>query len=318
MVSQRTGTPPITLELEGALRHFCCVGCKAVCETIRAEGLTGFYQFRTEPAVTPEGTHRFRTVNRILTELDHPLVQKSFVSPVTAGQEATAADWRHYLRRLHLVAGKPHEARQPGVVSFSVNHSTQRARLIWNPEHSKLSQLLIAVHELGYRARPYQADEAEKALKAEHRSALIRLAVAGIGSFQSMMLAFPLYFELVNDLSPEFVSFFRWFSLLVATPVVLYSARPFFTNAFRDLRSRHLTMDVPVATAIGLAYVASAWVTVFGGEEVYFESVCMFTFFLQLGRYIEMQARYRAGLTGNALAGFQPIGRQPHPGGTAR
>lgn len=297
------GTPSITLTLEGELRHFCCLGCKAVCETIRAEGLTGFYQFRTEPAVTPKELSDSER-NRI-RELDHPLVQKSFVSPVTAGQEATL-----------LVSGitcaaciwllENHMAKQPGVVSFSVNHSTQRARLVWNPEHSKLSQLLIAVHELGYRARPYQADEAEKALKAEHRSALIRLAVAGIGSFQSMMLAFPLYFELVSDLSPEFVSFFRWFSLLVATPVVLYSARPFFTNALRDIRSRHLTMDVPVATAIGLAYVASAWVTVFGGEEVYFESVCMFTFFLQLGRYIEMQARYRAGLTGNALAGFQP------------
>lgn len=297
------GSPPITLTLEGTLQHFCCQGCKAVCETIRAEGLTGFYQFRTEPAVTPKALSDSE-LNRI-REVDHPLVQKSFVSPVTAGQEATL-----------LVSGitcaaciwllENHMAKQPGVVSFSVNHSTQRARLVWNPEHSKLSQLLIAVHELGYRARPYQADEAEQALKAEHRSALIRLAVAGIGSFQSMMLAFPLYFELVSDLSPEFVSFFRWFSLLVATPVVLYSARPFFTNALRDIRSRHLTMDVPVATAIGLAYVASAWVTVFGGEEVYFESVCMFTFFLQLGRYIEMQARYRAGLTGNALAGFQP------------
>jgi len=298
------GEPSITLNLEGKLRYFCCQGCRAVCETIRAEGLSGFYQFRTEPAVTPKALTDTE-LNRI-RELDHPLVQKSFVSPVTAGQEATL-----------LVSGitcaaciwllENHMAKQSGVVSFSVNHSTQRARLVWNPEQAALSQLLIAVHELGYRARPYQADEAEKALKAEHRSALIRLAVAGIGSFQSMMLAFPLYFELVSDLSPEFVSFFRWFSLLVATPVVFYSARPFFTNALRDLRSRHLTMDVPVATAIGLAYVASAWVTVFGGEEVYFESVCMFTFFLQLGRYIEMQARYRAGLTGGALAGFQPM-----------
>src|SRR5690606_41748607 len=100
-------------------------------------------------------------------------------------------------------------------------------------------------------------------------------------------------------------------SLLVASPVVFYSARPFFSNARRDLLSRHLPMDVPVAIAIGLAYGASAWVTVVGGEEVYFESVRMFTFFLLLRRYIEVQARYRAGLSGNALAGFQPseIGR---------
>jgi len=297
------GEPPITLELDGATRHFCCQGCKAVCETIRAEGLSGFYQYRTEPAVTPRQLSA--TEESRIRELDHPLVQAAFVAPVKGGQEAQL-----------LIEGitcaaciwllENHMARQPGVESFSVNHSTQRARLIWSADNAPLSDLIMAIDQLGYRARPYRSDEAEQALKAEHRTTLIRLAVAGIGTVQSMMLAFPLYFELISDLSADFVAFFRWFSLLVATPVVLYSARPFFRNAWRDCRSRHLTMDVPVAIAIGLAYAASAWVTVTGGDEVYFESVCMFTFFLLLGRYIEMQARYRAGLTGNALAGFQP------------
>lgn len=297
------GDPPITLELDGETRHFCCEGCKAVCQTIHSEGLTGFYNFRTAPAVTPKELSD--TEVKRLRELDHPLVQQTFVSPVKGGLEAQL-----------LIGGitcaaciwllENHMKKQPGVQTFSVNHTTQRARLVWSPEQTRLSDLLIAIHQLGYTARPYQADELEQQLRAEHRSMLIRLAIAGIGSFQSMMLAFPLYFELLSELSPEFVSFFRWFSLIVATPVVFYSARPFFRNARRDIRSRHLTMDVPVAIAIGLAYAASAWVTLFGGEEVYFESVCMFTFFLLLGRYIEVQARYRAGLTGNALAGFQP------------
>ena len=297
------GDPPITLELDGQQQHFCCQGCKAVCQTIRQEGLTGFYDFRTEPAVTPRELTRSELER--LRELDHPLVQQSFVAPVKGGEEAQL-----------LIGGitcaaciwllENHMKQQPGVLSFSVNHTTQRARLVWAKNEARLSDLLIAIHQLGYTARPYQADEAEQALKAEHRSMLIRLAVAGIGSFQSMMLAFPLYFELINDLSDDFIGFFRWFSLLVATPVVLYSARPFFRNALRDITSRQFTMDLPVAIAIGIAYVASAWVTVFGGDEVYFESVCMFTFFLLLGRYVEVQARYRAGLTGNALAGFQP------------
>ncbi|HET8800207.1 MAG TPA: heavy metal translocating P-type ATPase [Marinobacter sp.] len=298
-----TGEPAITLELDGERRYFCCQGCKAVCETIRNEGLSGFYDFRTEQAVTPRPLTASEQAR--LRELDHPLVQEAFVSPVKGGQEAQL-----------LIGGitcaaciwllEHHMQKQPGVLSFAVNHTTQRARLVWANDQARLSDLLFAIHELGYTARPYQADEAELALKAEHRSMLIRLAVAGIGAFQSMMLAFPLYFEMVNGLSVEFVSFFRWFSLLVATPVVFYSARPFFRNARRDLATRHLTMDVPVAIAIGLAYLASAWVTLAGGDEVYFESVCMFTFFLLLGRYIELQARVRAGLTGNALAGFQP------------
>ncbi|WP_309043236.1 heavy metal translocating P-type ATPase [Marinobacter sediminicola] len=297
------GEPRITLELDGQTRFFCCHGCKAVCETIHTEGLTGFYQLRTHTAITP----RQLTAAELdrLRELDHPLVQQAFVSPVKGGQEAQL-----------LIGGitcaaciwllENHMKKQPGVISFSVNHTTQRARLNWAQNQAALSDLLIAIHELGYTARPYQSDEVEDQLKAENRSMLIRLAVAGMGTFQSMMLAFPLYFELVSDLSPELVSFFRWFGLLVATPVVFYSADSFFRNAFRDIKTRHLTMDVPVAIAIGLAYLASAWVTVMGGEEVYFESVCMFTFFLLLGRYIEAQARYRAGLTGNALAGFNP------------
>lgn len=298
-----SGTPPITLSLRGQLRHFCCQGCKSVCEVINHEGLTGFYDIRTETAVTPR--ELAQTELERIRELDHPLVQEGFVSAVKAGQEAQL-----------LIGGitcaaciwllENHMKQQPGVQSFTVNHTTQRARLVWTPEDARLSDLLIAIHQLGYTARPYQPDEAEQMLRKEHRSMLVRLVLAGIGSFQSMMLAFPLYFEMVNDLSPEFVSFFRWFSLLIATPVVFYSARPFFSNAWRDLKAQHLTMDVPVAIAIGLAYLASAWVTAFGGEEVYFESVCMFTFFLLLGRYIEVQARFRAGLTGNALAGYQP------------
>ncbi|MGO1463465.1 MAG: heavy metal translocating P-type ATPase [Marinobacter sp.] len=297
------GEPPITFQISGETRFFCCEGCKAVCNIIHTEGLTGFYQLRTEPAVTPKkltGGELDR-----LRELDHPLVQQAFVSPVKAGQEAqlliggitcAACIW---LLENHL-------KQQPGVLSFSVNHTTQRARLVWAQDKASLSNLLIAIHELGYSARPYQSDEVEDQLKAENRSMLIRLAVAGIGTFQSMMLAFPLYLELISGVSAEFVAFFRWFSLLVATPVVFYSAGPFFRNAQRDIKTRHLTMDVPVAIAIGLAYGASAWVTFAGGEEVYFESVCMFTFFLLLGRYIEVQARYRAGLTGNAMAGFHP------------
>ncbi|MBZ2167742.1 heavy metal translocating P-type ATPase [Marinobacter sp. F4216] len=297
------GEPPITLELDGQSRHFCCQGCKAVCETIQAEGLTGFYNFRTEPAVTPRQLTK-PELERI-RELDHPLIQQAFVSPVKGGQEAQL-----------LIGGitcaaciwllENHMKKQTGVLSFSVNHSTQRARLVWAQDQAKLSDLLIAIHELGYTARPYRADEVEQQLRSEHRSMLIRLTLAGIGSFQSMMLAFPLYFEMVNDLSSDFVSFFRWVSFLITTPVVFYSAAPFFRNARRDIQSRHLTMDVPVAIAIGLAYLASAWVTAVGGEEVYFESVCMFTFFLLLGRYVEVRARFRAGLTGNALAGFQP------------
>lgn len=295
-------------------RVFCCHGCHSVFELIHAEGLEGFYHHRTEPAVTPRSLTRAERER--LQQLDHPAAQKAFVIPAKGGLEAslligglTCAACIWLLER--------HLRKMPGVQVFRVNHTTQRAQLIWSPEQGRLSELLMAIHELGFTAAPYHADDAEKQLKAESRSALIRVCVAGIGSMQTMMLAFPLYFEVVSELTPETIQLFRWFSLLVATPVILYSARPFFRNALRDLRTRHLTMDVPVAIAIGLAFLASAWVTFFGGEEVYFESVCMFTFFLALGRFIEARARYRSGLTGSALGSYQPgVANRVNPDGS--
>lgn len=295
-------------------RVFCCHGCQSVYQLIHNEGLEGFYQQRTVPAVTPRSLTRAELER--LQQLDHPAAQSAFVAPAKAGLEASlliggltcaACIWL-LERHLRMI---------PGVQVFRVNHSTQRAHLVWSPEQVQLSQLLIAVHELGFTASPYHADDAEKQLKAESRSALIRVCVAGIGTMQTMMLAFPLYFEVVNDLTPETVQMFRWFSLVVATPVIFYSAKPFFSNAVRDLRTRHLTMDVPVAIAIGLAFLASVWITLTGGEEVYFESVCMFTFFLALGRYIETRARYRSGLTGSALGSYQPeVASRLNPDGT--
>ena len=63
---------------------------------------------------------------------------------------------------------------------------------------------------------------------------------------------------------------------------------------------------MPVSIAIGGAYIASCWATIFADGEIYFDSVSMFTFFLLFGRYLEMQARHRTGRAGNALQNLLP------------
>jgi Cu2+-exporting ATPase len=65
-------------------------------------------------------------------------------------------------------------------------------------------------------------------------------------------------------------------------------------------------MDVPVSIAILLAYFSSVWSTVNQGPEIYFDSVCMFTFFLLTGRFFEMRARHRMTQAGNNLLDLMP------------
>jgi Cu2+-exporting ATPase len=64
-------------------------------------------------------------------------------------------------------------------------------------------------------------------------------------------------------------------------------------------------MDVPVALAIGIAYLASC-IGFFTGGEVWFDTVVMFIFFLLLGRYVEMSARHRNQQSGSVLARLLP------------
>lgn len=286
-------------------RVFCCRGCKAVSALIEEEGLASFYHHLTALPPTPKEIS-YSERERLL-ELDHDILQRSFVereadgtnraSLMVTGLSCAACIWliEHHLEKL------------PGVREIAINHTTQRATLAWDPQSISLSEILLAVRRLGFEARPYSSNELEDQLQQQQKMNLLRLGVAGIGMMQSMMLAIPLYFGIISGISETQYLFFRWASLVVATPVVLYSARPFFEAAWRDLRSRYLTMDVPVALGIGIAYISSVWITIAGGQEVYFDAVCMFTFFLSLGRFMETRARLRSGLAGGDLATMLPV-----------
>src|SRR5690625_7779518 len=120
----------------------------------------------------------------------------------------------------------------------------------------------------------------------------MRLCVAALGMMQECMLSVNIY----SGATEEWRYFFRWISLVLVTPVVLFSSWPFFRGAWIGLRHNNLTMDVPVALGIGLAYIASIWATVSGGGEVYLEAISTFALFLLVGRYVVMRDRHRTRL----------------------
>jgi len=289
--------------IEGAARDMCCPGCEAVATAIVSGGLDGFYRYREKQSDRPEQTQpRDRWI-----AYDLPEVQQQFVHDWDDGNNMAALLIGGITCAACVWLIEKHLGHMEGIEKVSVNASTQRAQIVFNPERVKPSQLFEALERIGYRPAPATAANRENVIQTEHRAALRRLGVAGLGTMQVMMFAIALYFGAGSDGVGEFERYFRWVSLLVATPVVLYAARPFFSAALRSLRARHLSMDVPVSLAIGLAYGASFYATVFGTGEVYFESISMFTFFLLLGRTVEMRARHRAGLASGGLAQLLPM-----------
>jgi Cu2+-exporting ATPase len=291
----------LSVEIAGERRPMCCEGCRAAARFIRDAGLTDYYRFRDSPAPRPEPGDDDAWVTYDRPEVQQRLVQhqgdRASVNLLLEGLRCSACGWL-VERRLE---------RQGGVAGIAVNPATGRARLEWRPDDVALSSLLRSIHALGYRPHLLgAADTLEVALR-ERRRALKRLAVAGLGMMQVMMFAVALYAGAFDGMDPVLRHYLRLVSMLVATPVLFYAGRPFLEGAWRNLAARQLGMDVPVALALVLAWAASAFNTLRGHGEVYFDSVTMFTFLLLIGRFAEMAARHRAGSTSDALLRMQPI-----------
>ncbi|MGK0475738.1 MAG: Cu2+-exporting ATPase [Oleispira sp.] len=300
------------LEIDGEEQTMCCPACKSVAETIIGSGLKDYYRHRTAlPEISPK---QKRTANGDVREelklYDEIAIQHPFVIRTTNEQHNIEAEAVLVISGISCAACGwliEHRLNQlEHVVSANLNLTTHRLMIRWVDAEIKLSQIFEEIHQLGYQAHPFSATEAEQQRIQESKTAFRRLAVAGFATMQVMMLAVPLYVGALQGILVQYEIFLRAASMLFATFVVLYSARPFFSAAIRDLKTRHLTMDVPVSLAILLAYFASVWSTFNQGPEIYFDSVCMFTFFLLTGRFFEMRARHRMTQAGNNLLDLMP------------
>ena len=289
----------------GEERPMCCHGCQAVAQAIVAGGLERFYEHRTAVSQRPEDLVPEQL--RRLALYDQPRLQEGFVE----------VDERHLKTASLILEGitcaacvwlsERHVRTLPGVVEFHVNYSTHRARVRWDDSQVRLSDILKAIAAIGYVAHPYDPGRQDALYRKERQRALRRLAVAGLCSMQVMMLGWSLY-AMDYDASDveDMRTFLRWVSALLTVPVVFYSAQTFFVAAWRELRQGRLGMDVPVALAVILAFVASLWATATHGPDVYYDSVTMFAFFLLTGRYLEMGARHGAGQAAEALVRLLP------------
>lgn len=287
----------------GEPRQFCCPGCQAVAESIVAGGLESYYQHRSDTSANPETLPR--QLQDELALYDRADVQQGFVRQQGELRETTlmiegiscaACGWliEKHLRNL------------PGVAEARLNLSNHRLLVAWDDRQVPLSHLLAELRQIGYAAHPYQPDQAAEQLARENRSALRRLGVAGLLWFQAMMATMATWPEFNIDLSPELHTILRWVALFLTTPIVFYSCAPFFKGAARDLRTRHLTMDVSVSLAIGLAYGAGIWTAITGSGELYVDTVGMFALFLLTGRYLERRARERTAAATAQLVNLLP------------
>jgi P-type Cu2+ transporter len=209
--------------------------------------------------------------------------------------------------------------RVPGVQRAKVGYG---AGLAWvlAPEDVQ-AQLPAWGRQASYRLAPMVAAEQEALQAAEARTLLWRLFVAAFCMMQVMMLAAPTYFAQASELPLDLRQLLHWGSWVLSTPVMLWSAQPFWQGAWRGLRTRRLGMELPIALAALITYGVSTlavadpagpW-----GPAVYFDSLTMFIAFLLGARWFELKARHGAALELARLTqqAERPVQRETASGG---
>jgi Cu+-exporting ATPase len=109
-----------------------------------------------------------------------------------------------------------------------------------------------------------------------------------------------------------------WIELVLATPVVVWAAIPFFHRGWESIVNRSPNMWTLISIGVGTAYVYSVFGALFpdlfphqfrghgGAVPVYFEAAAVIVALVFLGQVLELKARERTGSAIRALLDLAP------------
>ena len=189
-------------------------------------------------------------------------------------------------------------AQLPGVEAARVNLSLKRVA-VTAPKNADPTPWIEALADAGYEAHEAQSAKSDD---VSDREILMRLGVAGFAMMNVMLLSVAVW----SGASDATRDLFHWISGAIAIPAAMFSAQPFFKNAWSALKARSVNMDVPISVAILLALGMSVYETSAGGEHAYFDAALSLTFFLLAGRVLDQRMRKAARSAAQDLAALEP------------
>ena len=297
----------------------CSDPCRTAVETITNAGLDAWYELRAhsdaQGATNADPHHRAELDAWGVPEVEASLLRRGTKSDyhtntghdsgdITAvtltveGMRCAGCAW--LVERLL--------ASIPGVTTATVDFPLRRAEVLFDTHATRLHTLLETLAKAGYRATPYTVHAEEAAIESERRARIRGLGISALFGMQVMLLSIALYAsDWYGGMEAGFEQLFRWLAMMLTVPVLVWPGRAFFTGAAAALRARRLTMDVPVALGLSIAFLGSAFATVTGEGDVWFDSVVMFVTLLSGARYLELLARRRATAAIRALARSAPL-----------
>lgn len=194
----------------------------------------------------------------------------------------------------------------PGIINASVNFADASLRVEFNPEDITAQDIRKGVRSIGYDIITEETDN-QSLREQAHHDFLIKTRRNFTGA---ALLSTPLFVIAMFFMN---IPYANYIMMALATPVVFWFGRQFFSGAVKQLKHRSANMDTLVALSTGIAYLYSSVITILPdlvrqrgiSDHVYFEASAVIISFILLGRFLEEKAKANTSSALKKLLGLQ-------------
>ncbi|MBL0686685.1 MAG: cadmium-translocating P-type ATPase [Sulfurospirillum sp.] len=269
-------------------KYFCCKGCQGIYYLLHEEGLGNFYNKMGKNSIEPPKEFHDDIDKFDLVGFNKKYVKSrdgfSEVSLIIDGIHCSACVW---LNEKVL-------SRSNGIVEVCINHTNNKAKILWDSNTIKLSQIIELIRSIGYNAYPYDASMQEVQANAKRRDYYSRLLVGVFATMNIMWIAVAQYEGYFSGMRSDIKNILNFAEFILATPVLFYTGSVFFKGTYYAIKNRYVNMDSLVLSGAFSAYLFSIYSMLSGHGEVYFESVAMIITFVFSGKYLEVLTKKKA------------------------
>jgi Cu+-exporting ATPase len=214
--------------------------------------------------------------------------------------------------------------RIEGVQNVSVNLSTEKAQVEFNPSLVQTRDIVKAVQDVGYSANIATEDiDAERLARTQEiqkwKNRFVVSFILTLPVFVLSMLMIEPFRSWVPNLveifeGNEFIPGISWLVVILflfTTPVQFYIGKDFYTGGFRALLHGSANMDLLIAIGTSAAYFFSVFSVIYPlfvpsfEGAIFFETSALLITFVVLGRYLEAIAKGKTSSAIKRLMGLQ-------------
>ncbi len=269
-------------------KYFCCKGCQGIYHLLQDEGLDGFYEKMGDNSIEPP-----KTLHDNINKFDLDGFKQKYIKEIDGFSEVSLIiDGIHCSACVWL--NEKVLSRSEGIVGVSINHTNNKAKILWDSDTIQLSRIIELIRSIGYNAYPYDASMQEIQADAKRRDYYSKLLVGVFCTMNIMWIAVALYEGYFSGMRGDIKHVLHFAGFILSTPVLFYTGSVFFKGSYYALKNRFVNMDLLIASGALSAYLFSIYAMLTGSGEVYFESVSMIITFVFAGKYLEVLTKKKA------------------------